>query len=340
MLTRRTLILAKNEAALGGGIDSTPTAALNSLLVSNCTVTPQAEMLERDLYLSTLSQLGTVTGIYWGQMTFDTELRGSGSIPTAAAPLREDPLFLACGLSASYSAGASAVYKPISSFPTGIGTATTCTLYAYLDGLLHIVTGCMGNMALNAQVGQYGKYTWTMQGAVGVIDYSPATITDDGIRDATFPASPVYQGGFSLKPPALLGANTNLQGSQECVQALTFNMNNNVVRRDCMGAPSGVAGFMITSRKPGGTVNPESNTRASGTVPNNDVWGKWRNNVGGPITFNAGNAVGNQISWNMPNSQFTQVGYGDRNGIRTFEITYAANANSDTGDDEVQIQYK
>src|SRR5262245_55059742 len=134
MLTRRTLILAKTEVTQG--TDSAPTAALNSLLVSNCTVQPQSELIDRDLYLATLSPLGTVTGIYWGQMTFDTELRGMGSVPVASAPLREDPLFLCCGLSARYAAG-SATYMPISDFTT---TVVTATLYAYLDGLLHVMT--------------------------------------------------------------------------------------------------------------------------------------------------------------------------------------------------------
>jgi len=337
MLTRRTLILAKTEVT--EGTDALPTAALNALLVSNCTVTPQSELLNRDLYLQTLSPLGTVTGVYWGEMSFDTELRGIGSVPVASAPLREDPIFLACGLSASYGAG-SAVYKPFSDFASFVSSAT---IYAYLDGLLHVMVGVRGNMQMAGTVGQYGKFTWTLSGAVGTITYpAPAMpMAGEGIRDAALP-SPTYQ-AFSIKPPALLGAATNLIGGTECIQALNFNMNNTVSRRDCMGAASGIAGFMVTARAPGGTVNPEAVPRsaASGVGPStNDYWGKWRNNIGGPITFHAGNVVGNQIDWSMPNSQFNRIGYGDRNGIRTFEIEYAANATTSAGDDEVQIAYK
>jgi hypothetical protein len=42
----------------------------------------------------------------------------------------------------------------------------------------------------------------------------------------------------------------------------------------------------------------------------------------------------------MPNSQWTRIGYGDRNGIRTYEMEYVANMVADAGDDEVQIAYK
>ena len=326
MLTRRTLILAKTETV--EGTDIVPTAAANALLVSNCTITPQSEMLERDLYLQTLSQLGSVTGVYWGQMTFDTELRGIGAVPTAVAPLREDPLFLACGLSASYAAG-SAVYKPISDFTSAVRSAT---LYAYLDGVLHVMTGSYGNMQMAGNSGQYGKYTWTMQGAVGAI--SVPYVGTDAIRDVAFP-TPTYQ-NFNLKPPPLIGTSMNVLGGTDCVQAFAFNMNNNVVRRDCMGAASGIRGFMITGRKPGGTVNPEATTRTL-----QDYWGKWNDNVTGPITFvvNA-STVGNWIDWSMPASQITRMGYGDRNGIRTYELEYTANMVTNAGDDEVLIAYK
>ena len=252
-------------------------------------------MLERDLYLSTLSQLGTVTGIYWGQMTFDTELRGSGSIPTAAAQRCARTLCSGVRAVGIVLCGRVCGLQADQQFPDQYWNrhnVHALRLPGRVAAYRHRLHGQHGVECAGRTVRQVHL---DHAGAVGVIDLQPATITDDGIRDATFPASPVYQGILAQTAQHCWGRIPTCKEAR-CVQALTFNMNNNVVRRDCMGAPSGVAGFMITSRKPGGTVNPNPIPRASGTVPNNDVWGKWRNNVGGLSAFNAGVLVGNQIS--------------------------------------------
>src|SRR5438128_1037768 len=170
MLVKKAVILAKLEVT--EGTDPTPTAAADALLITQPAFTLNAATVERDIVQATLSPTGFVVGTRTATVTFQTEVRGlnAGSFvrPSAASPIHENPLFIACGMSPSYSAG-SCVYNPVSDFTgkPGFGTAynNSATIYAYLDGVLFILTNCHGNLEITSEANQYAKYNWTIRDA-------------------------------------------------------------------------------------------------------------------------------------------------------------------------------
>jgi hypothetical protein len=322
MLTRKALILAKTETT--EGTDASPVAGSDALLVSNPVPSINAEEISRDIIVSHLSPLGSVPGIRSAQITFTTELRGlgAGTLPTASAPLREDPLWQACGFAASY-ATSSAVYAPDSN-PAGV---TTCTIYAYLDGILQVMKGCRGNVEIVAEAGNYGRLNWTMQGVFDALSSSTAA---GDIRDAAIPGSPSFQ-AFSLKPPPVLSASLTVHGVSTLVaQAININMNNDIQQRVDMSAANGIASFVLVNRNPQGTLNPEAFTRNA-----LDVWYKWQESAEAAVQFIAGTASGNRVTVDAPATQFGSPTWGDRNGIRTYELPLRYNASADAGDDEI-----
>lgn len=99
MLTKRGLVLVKSEASYG--VDPTPTAALNSLLVFDPVVSINTEKIERDVVRPSISAVQHLIGKKYVELTFSTELKGSGLAGT-------DPeiadLLLACGMAETYGA--------------------------------------------------------------------------------------------------------------------------------------------------------------------------------------------------------------------------------------------
>ena len=321
VLVRKSLVLAKGEAT--EGTDSSPSASTDALLVSAVAPSINAEMIERDILKQSLSSLGAIPGVRSMQVTFTTELRGRGAVPTAGSPLRDNPLFLAAGLSPTY-ATSSAVYRPTAS-------PVSATIYVYLDGILVKMKGCYGNVELVGEVGQFGRLNWTFQ---GVFDAIPSGVTAGDIRDEAF-ATATFD-AFTLKPPTVLSASASVHTVTSLViQALNVNMNNDVQQRPDISSANGIKSFFITGRRPSGTINPEAVTR--GVV---DFWKKWQDSTEGVVSMQvgsvgAGNAVkivGNAVQFGVPQ-------WGERNNIRTFEVPTLYNAASSAGDDEIEIQF-
>lgn len=329
-LMKRALVLAKTET--NEAVDAVPTAAANSLLVSNLSVRNVGEEIERDIILDNFSRLGFVVGVSYGELGFQTELRNIQTQITAAVPLRENPLYLAAGLSPTYAAS-SVIYQPRSDWGAVVNSAT---LYFYLDGLLHVFLGARANVALDGTVGQYGRLNWTLQGVFAQINAAPTG--SDGVRDATIASAgaPTYQ-AFTVKPPPLLSASLSMHGFTTArVNQITFDMGNELVRRDDMTAANGIASILINGRSPQGTMNPEQETRAT-----HDFWSRWINGTEGAIVWTFGTGSDGQwrrIRVNIPAGQYKQPTPGDRNGIRIYDMGYTANRVA-AGDDEVQFIY-
>jgi hypothetical protein len=125
ILARKTLLFSKSETT--EGTDSNPSSAgSNALLISNVTLSIDGEDIEREILLDTLSRLGSTPGLRTGRVTFNTEMRGMGAVPTAATPLREDSLFQAVQIKPTYAAG-TATYKPTSWAPFPTPRPRRCT---------------------------------------------------------------------------------------------------------------------------------------------------------------------------------------------------------------------
>jgi hypothetical protein len=306
MLTRKGVILCKIESSYG--VDPTPTVADNAILVSNIDMKVAGEQVLRDYLKSSLSPLQCMRGIKHAEISFETELKGSGSRGSLPAWGWEGVLFRACGMLETVNAGASIVYTPVS---TG---QESCTLYVYKDGIFHKCLGCRGTYKINAEVGKPGKVSWKFNSLYTV----PA--------DAT-PASQTFS---TVVPPICLGTTFTIDSYGSVFEKLELDINNSLAPRRSMNSATGIVEWIIAGRDPQGSFDPETVLEAT-----KDYWADWAAANGLALSCAIGSATGNIITLAAPKAQYKEITYQDRNSILAYQIPLHLGLNS--GDDELTI---
>ncbi len=310
MLTRNTVVLAKVENG-GYGVDPSPTAADDAILVANPSVKVNGELLTRDNVRATLSPQGHAVGRKKVSVTFDTEIKGSG---TAADDQPEiGVLFKGCGMKETVNTGNSVVYAPRTTGQESI------TLYVYFDGLLHKVTGARGTFSLDAAAGQFAKISWSFEGKYNTPEDQP------------LPTSPVFNNAAT--PPVVISANFTTDSFSAVINNLSFDMANSIASPGSVNSTDGYGELRIAGRDPNGSFNPEATVRGT-----EDFWADWESATQKAISMTIGSAAYNTCKIDIPQAMYREIGYGDRDGIRTYEIPYTA-AGTDSGDDEISITF-
>lgn len=310
MLTRKTVILAKVETQYGQ--DATPTVSANAILVKNVEVRPIGEVVERDFIRSVLSPLEFVRGMKEHELSFETEIKGTGSAGATPSWGWEGELLRACGMDEDIEAGVDITYSPIST------DFESCSIYVYKDGIFHKLLGCRGTFIIAGTVGQYLTARWTFRGLY-------ASPTD---------SSPGAQTFSSIKPPLLFSAGLTIASYPPVANAIEIALNNTLGRRTSINEATGLKEIMITGRKPGGSLDPETVTEAT-----HPFWADWE--AGNAKALNIGplgSTAGNKVTITAPKMQLEEVRYGDREGILTYEIPIRLACN--TGDDELVIKFE
>lgn len=310
MLTRRTLILAKVESSFG--VDPTPAAANDAFLVADVNYTLDVQQNERNIYTSSLSKEPTVPGRKIANLTFSHELKGSGVAGTAP---KIGVLLRGCGFAETDLGSSDGFeYDPVS------GSFTSLTFYIYMDGVLHKMTGSRGSVSFQGEAGGYGQANFTFQG-----NYVAPT-------DVAFPASPVFE---ATLPPIIELAAMALHGyGSFCAQSFNIDIANTLAPNICMNAAEGFNGIDITDRVVTGGVNPESVL-----VATFDAFGRFKDGTEGAFTITIGTADDNKCVITAPKTQFTNVGYSDRDGKRVWDLAVKMNRNTGGGNDEVKIAF-
>lgn len=309
MLTRKTVILAKVETTYGQ--DATPTPSANALLVRDVDIRPTGEVVERDFYRSVLSRLPFVRGIKGVELSFTTELKGTGTAGSLPSWGWEGELLRACGMSETINAGTSIVYEPVS---TGF---ESCTIYVYKDGIFHKVLGCRGSFTLRGEVGKYLEAQFTFR----------------GLYQAPTDANPAAQTFSSVVPPVLLSAGCSIGGYSPVFTRIEIAMNNELGRRLDANDSNGLKEILITGRAPGGSLDPETVTEATKAF-----WNEWAAATAQALSIGpVGSTAGNKIQITAPKLQYENITYGDREGILTYEIPFRLAM--DSGDDELTITF-
>lgn len=304
MLTRNALLLAKIEATYG--VDSIPVPATDAMLVSLPDIKPDGEVKERDFVRQSFSPIGHVIGKKKINITIKMELKGSGTAGTAP---QFGPILRACGMEETIDAGVSVTYAPRS---TGY---ESCTIYLYLDGLLHKVPGCVGTWSVNMEAGNFGEITFELQGK-----YVKPT-------DITFPTT-----GPSLDPTPEVVENASFTagGYAAIINALQYSHSNTIGAPGNVNADDGYGDLRITGRDPNGSFDPESTLLAT-----HDFWDAWENATAQALTITIGATAGNIVDFDVDFAVPREIGYGDREGIRTHDIPFTAKGS--VGEDECEF---
>jgi hypothetical protein len=308
LLTRKKLLLAKIEAAYG--TDSTPTGSA-AILVRNLEVVPlQSDIVQRELirpYLGNYEQLLANTRV---QVTFEVELAGSG---TAGTPPAYGPILRSCALSETL--GVSTVtYQPESELS---GFEST-TLYFFIDGIRHIITGARGTFTLNGTVGAIPTIQFTMTGI-----FNAPTDTALAVPTYANQATPlIFKNGNTTSFSAF-----SYSGA---LQSIDFNIANEIIYRELIG---GTKEVIITDRKPGGTLQIEAVLLAT-----KNYFTVSTGSTTGSITFQHGTATGNIATLTMAQSDLADVSYADMNGITMLNLPYVATPTA-AGNDELSLVF-
>lgn len=307
LLNRKRLILAKAETTYG--TDATP-AGTDAVLVRNLDITPlSGDLVSRDLirpYLGNYDQLIAKTSV---AISFEVELAGSGTAGTAP---RYGAILKACGMSETIVASTSVTYAPVSS------SFSSATIYFNVDGVLHKLTGCRGDMSMSVAVGQIPVLKFNLTGA-----YNAPTDT----------AQPAITYSQQATPLIFRNGNTSafsFFSYSGVLQSVEFNLANSIVYRELVG---GTAGTLITDRKPAGTVVLEAPTIAA-----KDFFSAAIGTSNGALTFLHGTTAGNKVTFTALQTDILNPTYQDSDGIAMLSIPYVA-VPSSAGNDEFSLAY-
>lgn len=304
MNKKRSVLLVKIESSYG--VDPTP-GGTDAVLVENLTPSNEGlRMVERPAVRVNLEPLQSVYGGRLESRSFDVEVKGSG---TAGTPPEIDELLRSCAMAVTNVPATSDTYKPASS------SHESCTIYDYLDGKRTILTGCRGNLTGAGEAGGVFKFSFTMTGHV-------AAETDIAL------ASPTYD---STVPVALVSVPFSIGAYSAIINALNFDMGNTVSMPPDISASDGYGEIQIVSRGITGSFDPENVLIATNDFKDDFISGTNLVLDTGVI----GGTAGNKVQITLPAVYYNDFSDGDRDGISTLEMPFAALESS--GDDDISI---
>lgn len=306
MLIRKTTLLGKIEATYG--VDAAPTAALNAIRARNVQFKEIGEELVRDFDRSSLSPLPHVIGEKYGELSFETELKGSGA---AGTPPEIGPCFRSCGFAETIIPATSVAYDPSSaSFSSG-------TFYAYRDGILHKFLGARGTADFDLPVGKYGLAAWKLQGL-----YVP--VADAALVAGTYNAT---------LPPVIVSAAFSVGGYSAVATKLAISLANELAFRKDLNSANGIREILITGwAERGGSFDPEAVLEAT-----HPFFGNWAAGVQAALTVTIGSAAGNRCVVTGPKLQYKSISPADRDKLYAYEIPFRLAG--DAGDDEAKFLF-
>lgn len=305
MIVKRAQIAAKIETTEGTAVTL---AAADALLASNIVWTPDTEIGKRPNVSSSLSQFAAVPGARKATLSFDCEVKGSGTKGTAPAIGK---LLKACGFGETVVASTSVTYLPAST------DISSLTIAMYNDGVIYKIWGARGDAKFKVEKGKPGIISFTFTGA----NYS--------VTDGAMLSSVSYE---SSVPPAFLSASLLIDSYAALVGSMEFGLNNEVSLRDDVNTESGYKSAVIAGRDPSLTLDPEMVL-----VATYDWFGKLESGHEGTLTMTLGDTVGNICVITAPNVQYVKIGLGDKSGLRSLGIDCQLNRSA--GDDELSIAF-
>lgn len=287
-----------------------PAGASELFRAGNFTHEISVEQLERAVKDASLSPFPSIPGKRSAQISFTTELRGSG-----AAGVAPDYglLFKACAMKETVVEDASVAYAPVSDKS---GYTRIC-LTAFIDGLQVMYLGCMGSFSINCPLDGVPTVDWEFEAAD--FEVSDAPVPDGASYDAQAP-EPVLMSGFSFG------------GFHFDVVNIRFAMNNEVVLRQSANISGGHLNAMVTGRAPSGSFDPEAVLKAT-----DDVFQDWEDGARLPLKVQVGHRAGNICTITAPKCQYTDMGFADRDGLLTYDAPFRLAR--DAGDDEIAIVF-
>lgn len=305
------VILAKIESSYN--TDPTPTAGSNAVLVQN--VVPKVSglrMVERPAIRANLNDVQAVYGGQLMELSFDCEIKGSGTAGTAP---EIGVLFRGCALHETVVAVTSVTYNPISSAHESI------TLYWYEGGKkLHKITGARGDYTIKATAGGLMLASFKFTG-----HYTAPT-------DQSIP-SPTY---LTTVPRTALSMTITVGGVAVVARDWTVAAGQTVAMPPSIQASDGYSEIQITDQKFSGTMTIEA--ELASVI---DVDTQLQNGTG--LTFSPGtlgSVGGNKFALTTASNglYWTSRDWTDGDGLRLRSMPFGL-VDSSAGNDSIAMAF-
>ena len=308
VLTNRIFITAKLESTYN--TDPTPSTSADAIVVNNPSWAHEGlRMNERNVVSITGAAQQHVFGDTLKTVTFDVELKGSGTAGTAPD---WGVLLQACGFAVTNVPATSDTYAPSSTF----ADQKSLTIWMYIDAQVHKITGCRGSVSFNLETGAIpmASFTFTGHSSVPTALAFPTSVTVD-----------------STLPVTVKGNSFTIDSFGSVINSLTFDIANQVITPPDMGETDGFGEVYIAKRDLNGSFDPQIVLESEEAYMANFLAG-----ANGALTTGAiGSTGGNIITITMPAVYYRDVALGDRDGVATYELPFGAVESS--GDDEISI---
>jgi len=307
VLKNRQVILLAIEPTYNGIV--TPTPAADAILVENLSVSDsELKLIQRPTIEASLATRASIFGGRLKEITFDVELKGSG---TAGTPPEVGQALRACSMGETIAPGTSVIYAPVS---TGQESAA---IWRYLDGRLEKFSGIRGEVAFALETGNKGMASFTLTGHF--VDAA----------DTPLPA-PTYD--TSLPVPNIGGAFA-IGGYGAIINAMNVSLSNTIATAPDFNSSDGFGEVRITKRDVQGSFDPEDVL-----VATNDFDGQFIANTAMALTTGPiGTVAGNIITFDLPAVSYRARGEGERDGVQTLDMGFGAADVS--GDDGIVITF-
>lgn len=299
LLSRRKELKVSVEVATTKG---TLVAGATVVTVYDLVIEPTSEFIQRDPHATSCGHGDGALGPLLGRCTFSTELRGNltGAIDVGLAVLLQG-----CGMTGT------TAHVPVSSPATQL----SITLYAYIDGDLHALSGAMGTFTLSGTAGQRMMLDFEFQGVW-------VTVATASIPGSTYTAA---------LPTLLRGSAFSVGALSPIVNTFSLAMNNVVVPREDVTSTTGIPHFIIADRDPVITIDPEAEL-----VANNEAYDIWTAVTENAVSITLINTE-TTFTLTAPKAQITSITNGDRGGKKIHNMTLQCNTSGVSGDDDVSL---
>lgn len=320
-LNRNTVTLCKVEGTYG--TDPTPVVGTDAVLTTVPQLSLDAQILERQVAVGTLSPTAHVIGKKLVNLSFGVEFKSEALIldGTSSTPLQIDDILRASGFTPTYTAetGGSAQDGYVTYAPRSSGLESA-TFYVFPGNeMRHIITGAFVDWVMEAVAGQYAMLNVTAKGIYNLP-------TDTAAATPTYATdTPVMVESIALTFGAITGT---------IVRNLSIAMNNTIVERPNVNSAEGFKGLRLVDRMPILRFRMEKELAAT--------WGIYAALDAGTsysTTFTIGLTAGKKILVTIPNLVLRSISESDDAGIVMLDVEALCARNSSAGNDELTLKF-
>lgn len=301
-------IEAANGTFLAPATDGTESKVL---MVGDPTIEWQFDVHERQTASTDQSQFPALIGRTIMQLTFDVEMRRTGTGATADQWMQA----LQAAAMVKTSPATNAVYKPSSKFSDQVCLSG----YAYIGssgtaGIRVALKGMACNLGGEHAVGQRSLLHVTMFAVYS--GFSTAGAVNSVTHETT-------------KPSVFLSPSFTFGGVAVKISRFAWDLGNDVQPREDVNEASGVLHFFVANRAPTWEADPEF--EPTGTLDFNALL------LAGTESAVAFNIQGSNLTFAAPAAQIKSLRKANRNGLAIAQISGPLNRGSAGGDDEIVI---